>query len=324
MPHFTKNDLDIIRSCFEEKHWRGKKIVNEFPSKQWTVSSVNRAIRRIELGGANPDKKKKPGSGRPRTARTQENLVLAKELSKSPQNEFGTSLSQRAIARQLKISRRSVQRMLKKVQTPSDTGKKFRKVSTAKIVPDGGVEIREKSAEPNSETSKKPPEGDVGMKTDGSLHAILRTLLEEFGPDAVFIAIETSLYFRAVPEELVSFLAVKKQTERVSVLMTCNLAGLAKRRLLVVGVSKNPRCFQTAYDLPVDYAGEKTARITEEIVMPHLLQWDEELGFRHQNVALLVNGCLVDPAAKLRNIKVVPFPQCGSGPLDHGLSLIHI
>lgn len=133
MPQLTKLDLAVIESCYRQKNWAGKKICIEFPGKGWTVSSVNRAIKRLVETGSNS---RRPGSGRPVTATHNENLQEVEHLTLSQENRPGTHLSQRKIAQRLRVSRSSVQRMhkrldircYKRLQTPAITeGAKLRR-----------------------------------------------------------------------------------------------------------------------------------------------------------------------------------------------------
>ena len=102
-----KDDLEFIKVCFEEKGWRGTRLCREFPARNWKVRAVNNAIKRLETTGSIA---RKPGSGRPRTARTTQNQEYVVEDIVS-QEEPGTHLSIRVIGRCLGISHPSVKRM---------------------------------------------------------------------------------------------------------------------------------------------------------------------------------------------------------------------
>lgn len=51
MPHFTKEDLSVIKTCYEKNGWQGKRLVTEFPEKGWSARSVNKAIKRLTTKG---------------------------------------------------------------------------------------------------------------------------------------------------------------------------------------------------------------------------------------------------------------------------------
>ena len=58
---FSNDDLAVTKISFEEKGWRGKRIVQEYPRKNWSRQSINRVINKlIETGSV----ARKPGSGR--------------------------------------------------------------------------------------------------------------------------------------------------------------------------------------------------------------------------------------------------------------------
>lgn len=52
MPHFTKEDLSVIKTCYEKNGWHGKRLVSEFPEKGWSARSVNKAIKRLTTKGS--------------------------------------------------------------------------------------------------------------------------------------------------------------------------------------------------------------------------------------------------------------------------------
>lgn len=105
---FSNSDKAVIQTCWTEKGWGARKIIREFPNKGWTVVSVHRLINKIKQTGTTDRKK---GSGRPCTATTEENQQQVGEMIASQEECPGTHQSQRQIAAQLQVSRRSVQRM---------------------------------------------------------------------------------------------------------------------------------------------------------------------------------------------------------------------
>lgn len=107
MPRFNSSDLHVIKTCFEEKGWRGRRLVREFPNKGWIQSSIDRAINRFEAtGNIQPSK-----HGARKTVCTAENQAAVEEFLISQESNPGSHLSHRKIAQRMGISRRSVQRM---------------------------------------------------------------------------------------------------------------------------------------------------------------------------------------------------------------------
>ena len=124
---FSKSDLELIKTCFIEKGWRGKRICHEFPTKEWKCSRVNYAIRRYEATG---NIHRKLGSGRPVTATTTQNQDAVEELALSQESEPGTHLSTRKIARRVGISNGSVSTILKRKDLKS-----LKRLSTPNMKP---------------------------------------------------------------------------------------------------------------------------------------------------------------------------------------------
>lgn len=108
---FRDEEKYFIIKCFEEKGWRGQKIINEFPGKKWNRQSINRVIKQFEETRST---KRRVGSGRPKSVSTEENVAVVVNLSCSQENAPGTHLSQRQISKDLGITRSSVQVIQKK------------------------------------------------------------------------------------------------------------------------------------------------------------------------------------------------------------------
>ena len=109
---FTEADKAIVEACVREKGWGAKRLVKEFPGKQWNLATLNRWIKRIKETGSIG---RKPGSGRPRTASTEDNKARVEDLIASQEDQPGSHQSQRQIAHNLNVSRSSVQRIAKEL-----------------------------------------------------------------------------------------------------------------------------------------------------------------------------------------------------------------
>ena len=81
-----------------------------FPEKQWTLGGLNHLIRKIDIIG---DIHRKPGSRRPRCARTDDAIDQVEDLVLSQEDAPQSRSSQRQIARQVRISFTSVNRIIK-------------------------------------------------------------------------------------------------------------------------------------------------------------------------------------------------------------------
>lgn len=75
----------------------------------------------------------------------------------------------------------------------------------------------------------------------------------------------------------------------VAVLVAANMDGSDKLPLLVIGGSKNPRCFKRA-TIPLDYEANSTAWMTGEIFENWLRRWDRRLRTAHRKVLLVLDN----------------------------------
>lgn len=110
---FTKEDRILIKVLRQEKSYNALRFLQEFPHKRWCRRSLFKLLAQIDATGS-AERKKNPGSGRLRTARTIENVSTVEELVLSQDNAPGTHRTQRQIARETGISRRSVARIIKR------------------------------------------------------------------------------------------------------------------------------------------------------------------------------------------------------------------
>lgn len=86
-------------------------IVAKFPEKGWKLYSVKAICKRVDDRGSATARKS--GSGGKKTARTDENIEFVSQLICSQENDPGTSMSTRQIAKELQISEKSVRRIAK-------------------------------------------------------------------------------------------------------------------------------------------------------------------------------------------------------------------
>ena len=126
MGRITKEDCSLIKGLREEKQWGAKRLMKEFPSKRWSLSSITRLLKKIDNDGTT---QRKPGSGRPRSVRTTANIELVHEMICSQDDKPHTHKSPREIERETGLSRTSVQRIVK-----NDLGlKTFKRVVAQKL-----------------------------------------------------------------------------------------------------------------------------------------------------------------------------------------------
>lgn len=108
---FSKADRILIKELRESKGYGTRRFLKEFPLKNWSLSGLTRLIKNIDATGSSD---RKPGSGRPRSARTNENIQAVEELILSQDSQPGTHSSLREIAREVGVSWSSVRNIVHK------------------------------------------------------------------------------------------------------------------------------------------------------------------------------------------------------------------
>lgn len=114
----------------------------------------------------------------------------------------------------------------------------------------------------------------------------------------------------------------KLSKERITLLVAANMTGTEKRRMLVIGKSKNPRCFKNVKRLPVSYDNNKTAWMTSFIFSKVLKECDTELERRSRKILLLVDNSPSHCSVTLRNIRLEYLPPNTTSvlqPMDQGV-----
>ena len=106
----TAEDRILIKRLRQEKQWGAKRILREFPRKQWKLTTVGDIIRKVDK---HQTADRRPGSGRPRTARTPANINDVNQLILSQEERPGTHASQREIGRQLGVAASSINTIIK-------------------------------------------------------------------------------------------------------------------------------------------------------------------------------------------------------------------
>ena len=110
MGRITKDDRCLIKGLRTEKKWGAKRLLKEFPNKRWSVTSMNRLIKKIDNCGST---ERKSGSGRPRSVRTADNVSMVQDMICSQDDAPCSHKSPREIQRETGVSRSSVVRIIK-------------------------------------------------------------------------------------------------------------------------------------------------------------------------------------------------------------------
>jgi len=106
--HFWEPEVEVILSVIVEakiliksshlsKGYNISRLLAEFPDKGWTKRSINRLFQKLRKTGSVD---RRVGSGRPRSARTEENIDLVDDLIVSQEDKPQTHKTVREIAAQ--------------------------------------------------------------------------------------------------------------------------------------------------------------------------------------------------------------------------------
>eukprot|EP00106_Octopus_bimaculoides_P004825 XP_014772267.1 PREDICTED: tigger transposable element-derived protein 4-like [Octopus bimaculoides] len=149
---------------------------------------------------------------------------------------------------------------------------------------------------------------------DNWTRTVLPEILQTYNPDDIYIAGETGLLYRALPDFTLTLKSetksrTKNYKDRVTIMGASNMSGNDKRKLLVIGKNKDPRSLN-GKTLPVTYKHSKNALMTLEIFTTWLREFDIELTRKKRKIVLLVDSCTAHPAiTNLKQVKLMFFPS---------------
>lgn len=153
-------------------------------------------------------------------------------------------------------------------------------------------------------------------------------LCEGYTPEEIFNADETGLFYNLTPDKTLKFKGEeckggKLSKTRITVMVAANMTGSCKRKLLVIGKAKKPRCFKNIQSLPVSYENNTRSWMTSQIFEKWLRSWDAELKSGGNKILLLVDNCPAHPVvSNLKCIKFVFLPPNVTSvlqPMDQGV-----
>jgi len=108
---FTKEDIMLIKVLRQSKSYSARKLLEEFPDKDWSRSALDRLLRQIDATGSAD---RKSGSGRRHTVCTRDYTDDVELLVVSQEDAPGTHRTIRQVARETSISKTSVHRIIQK------------------------------------------------------------------------------------------------------------------------------------------------------------------------------------------------------------------
>lgn len=172
--------------------------------------------------------------------------------------------------------------------------------------------------------AKSVPVGVV----DDWLNVVWPKIREGYLDEEIFNIDETALFYKMLPDRTLKFkrekcVGGKLSKERITVLVGANFTGTKKSKLLIIGKSKNPRCFKNIKKLPVLYENNSKSWMTSQIFEKYVRNWDTEARKRGEKILLLVDNCPAHPNVdNLRAIKLVFLPPNTTSllqPMDQGV-----
>ena len=105
----SKEDKIIIKYLRQKFSYGAKRIIKDHPEKNWGLRNVGYLLKKIDETG---DVKRREGSGRPKSSRTENNINAAKELISSHEDKPGTHATPYEISKMMDISRTSIRRII--------------------------------------------------------------------------------------------------------------------------------------------------------------------------------------------------------------------
>ena len=108
---FSQEDKAVTKNDFLEKNWSVYWICKEHSTKKWNKVSIQRPLKHFYEHGSMD---RRPGSGRPQTAMTEESEAMIEDLICSREEKPGIHMSPREIEKHTGISWSSVRRVVKK------------------------------------------------------------------------------------------------------------------------------------------------------------------------------------------------------------------
>lgn len=156
----------------------------------------------------------------------------------------------------------------------------------------------------------------------------LPEIIADTDPANIFNVDETGLFYKCTPDKTLALKGEvcstgKLSKERVTILVGANMTGSEKLPLLMIGKSRNPRCFKNLKSKPIEYEANRKAWMTSEIFEQWLLRIDKRFARQKRQVLLFMDNCAAhNRIPKLKNIRVVFFPPNMTSvvqPMDQGV-----
>ena len=106
---FSEEDKGLIKNLYLLKGYGARRLIAEFPSKNWKRGGLNDLLKKVRETGSTD---RQTGSGRPRSIRTDDNVTAVEDLILSQEDQPQTHRSTRQIPRETGIHQSSVFRII--------------------------------------------------------------------------------------------------------------------------------------------------------------------------------------------------------------------
>lgn len=145
----------------------------------------------------------------------------------------------------------------------------------------------------------------------------------EFHPMDIFNCDETGLYWRGLPDRgfvpgNVVAPGAKVAKDRITVLICCNADGSEKIPLFFIGNAAQPRKFPKDHSLlPVTYAANKNAWMTQFLFNQFLSSWDRKLRLEKRKIIQMMDNATSHHCHALSNIALEFMPPNTTSLVTH-------
>lgn len=169
---------------------------------------------------------------------------------------------------------------------------------------------------------------DVNLQTVDDWKKRLPTITEGYNLCDIFNADETGLFYRGLPDRSLVVKddvrkGGKKAKERLTLLLACSATG-EKLDPLIIGKSRNPRCFRSfnLRSVGVAYESNRKAWMTSDIFSKWLVTVNNKMKRKNRNILIIVDNCSAHPDCQFSNVKLVFLPPNTTSklqPCDAGI-----
>jgi len=157
--------------------------------------------------------------------------------------------------------------------------------------------------------------------------ANLQELLSQYSRDDIYNADESGLFFRLLPNRSLATSqtsGVKRDKERITILLACNSSGTHKLKPLIIGKARRPLALRSVNmnSLPVTYRWNSKAWMNGELFQEWLKGLDAMMARRQRKILLLIDNAPCHATCDMENVKVHFLPPNTTShlqPLDGGI-----